>query len=289
MSVDSSDEQGNGPHPGDKRGKKFWVRVLVILAVIGALVPAAYWGFLWGIDQLFNEFIGGILPTVPYTGYTASMEPADITLVDKKGRPALELRIPKAYLTDGRTWKGGEHYQVEIQSVLPDMRPLAPLLATEAAPRTRADVGRTKVDPNRVLVWLVGQPAGNTLTGLYEMYREQYRLVATAVYGLDHFRRERCPKREGAAQTESRGSRLDCYPEQDFFFTPPARREVDIYFICIPPEHGPGVGCTGHTAYRGRKLEYTIRRSELARWQEIDTAVRAMLDRFIRDSTLMTS
>ena len=134
MSTGSSrDKHENGPHGGRMQR---WLSVLVILAVIGAFITAAYWALVWSVNYFFNEFMAGINPTLPYTGYTTSMEPADITLVDKQGKPTLALRIPKAYLTNTRTWKGGEHYEVEIQTVLPDMQPLATVVSspTESPP-----------------------------------------------------------------------------------------------------------------------------------------------------------
>ena len=50
---------------------------------------------------------------------------------------------------------------------------------------------------------------------------------------------------------------------------------------CHKPELNPGGGCLFVSAYRGKRISYIFRTSELPRWREIDAHVHTLLDSFV--------
>ena len=52
---------------------------------------------------------------------------------------------------------------------------------------------------------------------------------------------------------------------------------------CNKLELNPGGGCAFGTEFRGKKISYIFRGTELSRWREIDAHVHRLLESFVVD------
>jgi len=68
----------------------------------------------------------------------------------------------------------------------------------------------------------------------------------------------------------------------NIYLVPKQKNESNTkYFSCLREAGNPKVGCTGFSvAWGNLSLEYTFRRTELRRWQEIEARVGELLHRF---------
>ena len=69
--------------------------------------------------------------------------------------------------------------------------------------------------------------------------------------------------------------------DRDYISSGPELEDHKIIGRCYKLDRNPGGACVFSTSFRGKSIGYLFRRTELARWREIDAHVRRLLESFI--------
>ena len=113
-----------------------------------------------------------------------------------------------------------------------------------------------------------------------------YRLAD--FHGLEHYRYKGCGTPEKKAQLVKTPLADDTAPEgcwdttRDEIFVSPTDTNGG-YYQCVRL-NDPNMGCRAYVSFDGWDMEYTFKKSRLADWKSIDSAVRQVLNSFRQDS-----
>jgi hypothetical protein len=215
----------------------------------------------------------------------ADTEAIEITLTDEVTKAPLRVRIPRSYLTNANTWRGGEQSLVAIDTRLPEMKPVTsdpPVLGEPGTPiyssslaefnngvdikLDKAHVG-LKDARERILDHLTSRKRGAGALKTYNLTDDRY-------FGLQRYKEVNC--------TETLPISCSDTFNEEFLSKDPANPPVHI--ICrleAAPQINFRQVCEAQTSYRDHSLSYVFRYSQLSRWQEFDAAVRGLLDGFV--------
>lgn len=230
------------------------------------------------------------------------MELVGVTLRDTEPRAELRLTIPQAYLVRGRDRRGGTLESFRIETRLPDLAPAPALPEIVGSPgsveRTKSEtafndslslsVGNQFVEPN----WETGQTRENWLARfsadsnsgravVFELVNEDYS-------GLWFYRELSCGSSGDASGDTAPDQARECRDTyREHYLSRDAQRptvkiDCDVAHLAILTYR---LGCTAHTTYRGFRLSYGFRYSQLNRWSEFDSGIRQLLDGFVTNSS----
>ena len=192
----------------------------------------------------------------------------DLTLIDERriGKPSITYRIPQGYLTSKKLKKGGVvSNQVVIQTGLPDMKPRKAKTKIKGEPGSQEYVDSLKRFNDGIYIYLKRQKSIPEFgKNVRRMYESQYVEEASKFSDFVLYSDVRCGD--------------DYCVGFDYFLTKKSYEGAWVLFRCMPDS--PLVGCSATTVYRGWRIQYSIRRSQLDRWKEFDIAVRELLDSF---------
>jgi len=270
-----------------------WVSVgFAAAAAIGVVLL-----FTWYLP-LFRD---AVLPGSGQTR-TTSLELVGITLRDAEPRAELQLMIPQAYLVRGQDRRGGALESLKIETRLPDLTP-APFRpeivgSSGSLERTKSEtvfnnslslwVGTEFVEPH----WETGTTRENWLARFsadansgravaFELVNEDYS-------GLWFYRELSCGSSEDASGDTAPARARQCRDTyREHYLSRDAQRptvkiDCDVAHLAILTYR---LGCTAHTTYRGFRLSYVFRYSQLNRWSEFDSGIRQLLDGFVTNSS----
>lgn len=220
---------------------------------------------LWASHDYLAAYVFQRVTYSSNSGFSTDMQPVELTLYDKSTQAQLDLRVPKAYLTDARNWRGGKQQQVEIQAMLADMRPRALVEQEDGA------TGNARRDVLREMVYIALEP------GIYEDSPAEALLRTSGhtsrqsdQYGLQRYRDVECTGR-------SDDCRVIGYDEVFLGSDAPEK----VYIRCARPDIVRDGGCYASTIFRSRLLRYTFQRSKLPQWRDIDGRARKLLEGFV--------
>jgi len=107
-------------------------------------------------------------------------------------------------------------------------------------------------------------------------------------HGLEHYRYKICDTPEEKAKLLKTPLVDDTAPEgcwdgdnDEIFIS-----QTDTnggYYLCARHNNNPNVGCRAYVSFDGWAMQYAFRKSQLANWKEIDSAVRQVLNSFRKD------
>lgn len=194
-------------------------------------------------------------------GYSRSTKPIEIELWNPS--TSIHLTIAKAYLTFKPNWSGGRQDFVVLEAALPDLNPVVldsrEMVAAEdrVFVRLRASIrGGTPQFAKRVLSRLRKSSEDEE----FAWYHEKSVFDS---FGVPHVK-----------------------PDDDEFAVPLEQvGNPQVLFDCLLPAPNRKVGCKVYNEVAATDaatvgLNYQIRRSELKRWREIDSAVRKLVTSF---------
>lgn len=206
---------------------------------------------------------------------------SDVTLASEI-YGSTRLRIPRAYYMGGSTGAVFKaHGRVVLEMALPDMRPRKAHVPLRGE-KDSADWLKS-LEENRQglrLTILPRESPKNYFESQSRLFRSAYTRREGDHFGLAHYVRERCKQKK---QETDVSEKPECYVASgDYFLSPPFLDGSAIRFHCSSEKvPNPLIGCTAWTALGKLDLEYSIRRSELHRWREIDRAVRDFVQKLI--------
>lgn len=191
----------------------------------------------------------------------------DLTLIDERriGKPSITYRIPQGYLTSKKLKKGGVvSNRITIQTGLPDMQPRKAKTKIVGEPGSDEYIDSLNKFNNGIFISLDRTKSIPEFgENVRRRYQKQYREEASKFSDFVLYSRVRCG---------------DYCVGFDYFLTKKIYEGAWVLFRCMPDS--PLVGCRATTEFRGWRIEYSIRRSQLDRWKEFDIAVRKLLDSF---------
>lgn len=207
------------------------------------------------------------------------MDPVSLTLKDKRSGSTIKLTVPKAYLTDRRTWSGGAHHSIEIQTALPDLMPGQVNIAPVGIVGTKEYEDSLRLFKNGLFLSLIDvKLIAEYERNRYEHVLQFYKTRKSDAYGLEHYVKEVCEQSDNNRPIND--PRL-CRINEHVFLTPINSKAVQVHFRCTPLELNPIGGCSADTRYRDWHLKYIFRNTEIARWEEFDRAAHVLLDDFL--------
>ncbi len=186
------------------------------------------------------------------------------------------LRMPKNYLGNPLSGGGGKQLMIDIDAGLKEdgSGELEPQKAIfyifpelDAATRQRAV---TKLN-NGVSIWV-------NSSGYHdgENFKTSNSLFVTNKYGLDGYLHKGTDRgsmiRTPAGWKHIEGGR-------EHYFNTTGSTHPSVHLSC--GREGGTAGCIVVMVHQNIPIEYFIRRNQLYRWQQFDTAVRTLLDQFI--------
>jgi hypothetical protein len=267
---------------------------LTRISLVVIVVAVAIGGF--GIQRLFTRYVR-TMTDAALPGWssarTTSMERVTVSLFDARTDTELTLSVPKAYMVRGENWSGGRQEIIRIETRLPD------LLPAEATPqvvgeRGSAEYGRSMTEFTNGIVMSLGNSYSDPGRGTHERLRqrfsrntrsgshEAFELVDEDEF-LSHYREFSCQPSQTNGDAEADDANMTCREafQDDYISRDETRPSAQV--IC-PVWNLPSLtyrlGCTAYTSYRGFSLNYVFRYTELHRWQEFDSGVRQLLEKF---------
>ena len=258
-------------------------RQLAIYAVLGIAGLLTLIFVVPLVVDSVRRFMDAVIPGAGSRGYTTSMTPVTLRLTDQSKR-FLVLRVPKAYLTDVKTWRGGAAEILWLETAIPDLLP-APAFGVNLSDEQKK---------NGVMIRLYSERAGASFgKNVYASIAAENALIAPDVHGLQHFRGRKphsCDNREYVLQSPTTipefremalqsNERVVCWPYgREYFVTPPQSTARFVRIDC-PPRTGvfPNERCGVTTDFDGWRLHYSFRTEELHRWRDFDTGVQKLL------------
>jgi hypothetical protein len=203
-----------------------------------------------------NSPIGMLIGLRFGNGQTTDMDSVDIRLSGQGG--SVSLRIPKAYLDWKKNWDGGDQDFISMEASLPDMVPLT---------RDPRPVVKSK---DRVLItldWSYNFGIGRSIDQRVERDLSVVHSDGDLIWLRAHDFKDR------------QGNLRPSVDEEDYALH---EKDPKVLLSCLPYKFGPDVGCHISTDITDRvRANYIIRRSELYRWKEIDSRVRALIQSFV--------
>ncbi len=198
----------------------------------------------------------------------------ELALVDPASGHALRFKIPEPYLTSAANRRGSAKRYIEMETGLPDMKP-RPATFRIKAPKGTPEYEKLKERYNNgVFIWLHAKKLRKGYQQrMYEYLLQEYAELPSDIEGLQRFG-EKCPSKEKLPKL---GQETRCYTGLTEYFISTEPRMVRLR--CSKAEYNKRGGCIAESDYQGRELIYIFRRTELARWQEFDDAVRGLLTR----------
>ena len=253
-------------------------------------------------DESKSE-LGKSLPWFKDSGRSTSTDLIELSLVNEKIDKALNLRIPKAYLTDTKNWKGSEQKTITIETGLPELEPRpASFWITDKPGTPEHDIAVEKFQ-NGLFIYLEAYRRDEQKYSLVrianhwkEVYEKNYERQKDERYDLYFYKDINCSGLKKFSEEHLKDfmeSRADavikdnqvCYSRShEYFITPDDYAEVWVRYRCnqVKPSNKTEDqgGCTAYTEYRNWAVRYIFKRNQLHRWKEFDTATRMLLDKF---------
>lgn len=272
------------------------------------LISGACWPWVW----LGTRLLGNVLvrtsalvclvatPTFAVEKGVVSEDPASFgrlvrfQLVDEKRNAQLILDVPEKYVSR-RARPGPENGLLVIQTELPDLRPRPAVIERKApAGNPRADT-EDRNTRNGVVVELWGKVMDDQYPiRVMRAAPDRWDRLPDNVSGLRRY--GSCdPKSRPSGPDPSQAATASAFPHlpcrqinltEAYFPETYAPGEPWAYFNCGRLDLNPNDGCTARGMYRGRDFAFIIRRVELSRWKEFDSAVRDLLDHFVAFDSL---
>ena len=249
-------------------------------------------------DSELSEF----LPWMKDSSRSTSMEMVELKLASDNNKE-LNLKIPKAYLTDRKNWQGGKQERIKIETGLPELLPRpANFWITEKVGTPEYEIAERKFE-NGLFIFLeahsrdeqkstLKQVANKWINHHEKFYVRQTNEKFDLLYfkdiqcsDLDKFSDEHLKEfiedKEDAVINENKV----CYSRNhEYFITPEKYNDTWVRFRCnsVKTSNKSKVqgGCTASTEYKTWSIKYIFRRNQLHRWKEFDNATRQFLDEF---------
>lgn len=285
----------------DKRqqGSAVWIVIGIVLVLI-ILVGVVLFSGIWRSEILRYGGEGERYIT---------KKPLEIKWKNLDAQKELRLRIPADYVSRIYTQDENSpdassyirHGGVEIISLefyLPDLKP-----RVGGADSLRVVRGDSPAYP-KFLEELSRQVTVNlsakSITSPDQFRKNQYKAIQHDIrknslyrladfHGLEHYRHKGCGTPEEKAAVNKGSIKDDSAPEgcwdtsNDEIFV----SQTDTaggYYLCERHNDNPNVGCQAYVSFDGWDMEYIFRKSQLADWKSIDSAVRQVLNSFRQDS-----
>ena len=270
------------------------LRTTISVGVAGAAVIGAVLLFTWYARQFGDAILPGLGST-----RTTSMALVDVTLRDTLPSAELRLKIPQAYMVRARDRRGGRLESLRVETRLPELTPApaSPQITGSPGSLERDDslaafndslaltLGNEFVEPD----WRTGTTRENWLARFSadpsSGHAVAFELVAEDYSGLLSYKGLSCESRDGVRPdtvpfrraSECRDAYLEYYLSKDEE-RPTVLIDCDVRHLATLTFR---LGCTARTTYRGFRLSYLIRRTQVHRWREFDSGVRRLLDSFV--------
>ena len=267
-----TEENNNKPMMKGSR-RNLLIIVCVAIFIVG--------GSLWSWYKNYSDLKGNMNLIIPGSldmARTKNMEPVDIHLLDDRTGEGIHLRIPKAYMTKKRNWKGGEQTEsLEIETRLSELLPAKALFrsgADEGTPEFEAGLKKTQ---NGMFIIRPRTRIAAAEDRTYRNYKRKYLIQDEEMFGLEHFYEQACK-----TETDNTGKETErCWDlNHEYFVAKHGDKKSWVFFDCNRPDMNPGSGCSVNRRYKVNSVQYIFRRSQLHRWQEFDAAVTKLLDQF---------
>lgn len=282
-------------HGFRQQGRALWVAIGVVLFWIVVAGGLFFTQHIW--RGFFSE--GG--------STYSDTKPLEIEWAHLNVNRQLRLKIPAAYITrvysdyagEGEATHRVKNGGVEIVSLefyLPDLKPRASNQTRPVGPDSPLFEKFMEESARRVTIYLTA--AGPSVVNLANVRQREFEQIEREmkseftyqlpdVYGLERYRGMACglvPQKDPAAKRNPPTSSAPqgCWdtPKNELFLS---RSEfIGGYYSCAFGEE-PQLGCHGYDLYDGWSISYGFRKSQLANWREIDSAVRKLLDSFRQD------
>ena len=281
-------------HGFRQQGRALWVAIGVVLFWI---VVAGGLYFTQHIWRGFFSQEGSIY---------SDTKPLEIEWTDLYVDKRLRMQIPAAYITrvysdysgESEAAHGAKNGGIEIVSMefyLPDLKPRASNQTRPVGPDSPLYEKFKEENARRVSVDLTA--GGPSVVNRAEIRQRWFDGVLSSIkskssyqlpdlYGLERYREMACgfaPQRPEVKRNPPTSSAPEgCWdtPSNEVFIS---RNEfVGGYYSCAFGDN-PQLGCHGYDLYDGWSISYGFRKSQLANWREIDSAVRKLLDSFRQD------
>lgn len=211
----------------------------------------------------------------------------DVILQENNGRNKLMLSVPEAYLSRSMGLAGGQREYLWIRTILPTLEPNSWKYTRSKIRKENGLPTYFKENRNQVSITLnhrvVHEKTGDRLR---EMLEKRFQASPSRVHGLVQYSKLKCElDLKGGVEDHSVSADYDeaskCRrPSKAHYYTPNHHGRW-MRISCFRDRTDPSAGCEVLTTYKGRKLTYFIRQSELAYWTDIDSGVAKLLDSFV--------
>lgn len=263
--------------------------------VVAAVAISAVLLFTWYLPQ----FQGAIFPG--FSSRTTSMALVDVALRDTEPSAELKLTIPQAYMVRGRDRRGGTLESVRIETRLPELAPAPALPRIEGSPGSLAyaksleafnnslvlTLGNEVIEPN----WETGITRENWLA-MFSADANSGRAVAFELVNEDYsglwfYRELSCNSSDDAARDAPPAQARQCRDTYRQHYLSKDTERPTVHIDCDVAHLSTltyRLGCVASTSYRGFRLTYVFRYSQLNRWSEFDSGIRQLLDGLVTNA-----